>query len=111
MMVDTVLVSVVDGLGTVSFNRPARHNAIDDELARAWRAAVLDVLADDAVRCVVLCGEGPSFCSGRDTAQLGQRAEGESDLAFVGRAQEVRIALLESKKPIIAAVQGFALGG
>jgi enoyl-CoA hydratase/carnithine racemase len=110
-MPETVLLSVADGVGTISFNRPARHNAIDDELARAWRAAVLDALADDAVRCVLLCGEGPSFCSGRDTAQLGQRAEGESDVAFVARAQEVRIALLESTKPVVAAVQGFALGG
>jgi enoyl-CoA hydratase/carnithine racemase len=95
-MTGVVLTSVVDGVGVVSFNRPARHNAIDDELGREWRIAVSGALADDAVRCLLLCGEGPSFCSGRDTAHLGRRAGGESDVAFVAHAQEVRIALLES---------------
>ena len=95
----------------MSFNRPARHNAIDDELGREWRAAVMHALDDDDVRCVLLCGEGRSFCSGRDTAQLGQRAGGESDVAFVAHAQEIRIAILESPKPVVAAVQGYALGG
>ena len=108
---NVVLTTVVDGVAVVSFNRPARHNAIDDELGRAWRAAVAFALADDSVRCLLLSGEGPSFCSGRDTAQLGARAGGESDVAFVAHAQEIRIAMLESPKPIVAAVQGHALGG
>jgi enoyl-CoA hydratase/carnithine racemase len=111
MAAEVVLASVVDGVGVVSFNRPARHNAIDDELGREWRAAVAEALVDDAVRCLLLCGEGPSFCSGRDTAQLGTRAGGESDVAFVAHAQEVRIAIMESPKPVVAAVQGYALGG
>ena len=106
-----VLTDTVDGVGVVSFNRPARHNAIDDELGREWRAAVGRALDDHAVRCLLLCGEGRSFCSGRDTAQLGQRAGGESDVEFVARAQEIRVAMLESPKPVVAAVQGYALGG
>jgi enoyl-CoA hydratase/carnithine racemase len=106
-----VLTDTVDGVGIVSFNRPARHNAIDDELGREWRDAVGHALEDDAVRCLLLCGEGASFCSGRDTAQLGQRAGGESDVEFVSRAQEIRVAMLESSKPVVAAVQGYALGG
>jgi enoyl-CoA hydratase/carnithine racemase len=106
-----VLTSVDDGVGIISFNRPERHNAISDELGAAWREAVAGALADDAVRCLLLCGEGPSFCSGRDTTQLGRRAGGESDVAFVARAQEIRRAVLESPKPVVAAVQGAALGG
>ncbi len=106
-----VLTDIVDGVGIVSFNRPARHNAIDDELGREWRDAVGRALEDDAVRCLLLCGEGRSFCSGRDTAQLGQRAGGESDVEFVSHAQEIRVAMLESSKPVVAAVQGYALGG
>ena len=111
MATDVVLSSVIDGIGVVSFNRPARHNAVDDELGREWRSAVMHALDDDAVRCVLLCGEGRSFCSGRDTAQLGQRAGGESDVAFVAHAQEIRVAILASPKPVVAAVQGYALGG
>ncbi|GAB2982088.1 enoyl-CoA hydratase/isomerase family protein [Amycolatopsis acidiphila] len=108
---DNVTLVVADGVGTISLNRPHRHNAIDDdtheELEQAWQRAA----ADDAARVIVLRGEGPSFCSGRDTAQLGERVAGESDLAFVRRHQRARIAQLDSPKPVIAAVRGYALGG
>ena len=89
-MSDLVLTETVDGVGIVSFNRPDRHNAISDALGREWREAVLRALDDRAVRCVLLCGEGPSFCSGRDTAELGQRSAGESDVQYVARAQEIQ---------------------
>jgi enoyl-CoA hydratase/carnithine racemase len=106
-----VLLSVADGVATVSLNRPHRHNAIDDqthdEFSRVWREA----LAHDEARVIVLRGEGPSFCSGRDTAQLGERPAGESDLSFVRRHQQTRIAQLSSPKPIIAALRGHVLGG
>nr|PZN21087.1 MAG: enoyl-CoA hydratase/isomerase family protein [Mycolicibacterium hassiacum] len=102
---------LVDGVGVVSFNRPHRHNAITDALFHDWCAAVRGYLADPAVRCVLLRGEGRSFCSGRDTAELGRRARGEDDFTFVQQHQRVRLELLESTKPIVAAVQGAALGG
>ncbi|GMU79258.1 MAG: enoyl-CoA hydratase [Acidimicrobiia bacterium] len=102
---------VVDGVGIVSFNRPARHNAIDDAMGEAWADAVTASLSDPAVRCVLLRGEGPSFSSGRDTAQLGRRVAGEHDYDFVRRHQRLREATLDATKPIVAAVRGYALGG
>jgi len=106
-----VTLVVADGVGTLSLNRPHRHNAIDDathdELDRAWQRAS----ADDAAKVIVLRGQGPSFCSGRDTAQLGERPAGESDLSFVRRHQRTRIAQLDCPKPVIAAVRGYVLGG
>lgn len=108
---DGVLLHVADGVATISLNRPHRHNAIDDHthdrLVEVWAA----VLADPAARVVLLRGEGPSFCSGRDTAQLGRRVAGESDLTFIRRHQESRLRQLRSPKPVIAAVRGHALGG
>lgn len=106
-----VRTEMVAGVGVVAFNRPERHNAIDDATARDWRAAVHAAIDDDAVRCILLCGEGPSFCSGRDTSQLGLRAGAESDYEFVRRAQETRLRLLAAPKPVVAAVQGHAIGG
>lgn len=106
-----VLVQVADGVGTISLNRPHRHNAIDDDthdrLVEAWD----EVLADPRVRVVLIRGEGPSFCSGRDTAQLGERVAGESDLSFVRRHQLIRETQLTSAKPVIAAVRGATFGG
>src|SRR3954451_20048520 len=51
---------VVDGVGVISFNRPERHNAIDDETGAQWRARLDEAITDPAVRCVLLRGEGPS---------------------------------------------------
>lgn len=108
---DLVTLTVADGVAVLSLIRPERHNAIDDdlheELLKQWASA-----ADDSdVRVILLRGEGPSFCSGRDTSQLGQRVAGESDLSFVRRHQQSRVAQLSCPKPVVAAVRGHALGG
>lgn len=108
---ELVLVDVSDGVATVSLNRPDRHNAVSDELFEQCTAAIDRVLADPAARVVLLRGEGRSFCSGRDTAQLGARVGGESDLSFIRRHQRPRLALLESPKPVVAALRGYVLGG
>jgi len=106
-----VLTRVEDGVGVISLNRPDKHNAVSDAMAPAWQDAVEWALGDDAVRVVVLRGEGPSFCSGRDMTELGQRATGLSDFEFVRRTQTLGAALMASPKPVIAAVKGYALGG
>jgi enoyl-CoA hydratase/carnithine racemase len=102
---------LVDGVGVLSFNRPHRHNAITDALFEDMCAALRHYLHDPAVRCVLIRGEGRSFCSGRDTAELGQRANGSDDFTFVREHQQIRLEVLESPKPVVAAVQGAALGG
>lgn len=102
---------LVDGVGVVSFNRPHRHNAITDALFEEMRSALRGYLKDSAVRCVLIRGEGRSFCSGRDKAELGKRADGEDDFTFVREHQRIRLEVLESTKPVVAAIQGAALGG
>ncbi|MEU7813896.1 enoyl-CoA hydratase/isomerase family protein [Pseudonocardia sp. NPDC049154] len=102
---------VADGIATLSLNRPHRHNAVDDALHERLCTLWTEALADPAARVILLRGEGPSFCSGRDTAQLGERVAGESDLSFVRRHQQTRLLQLDSPKPVVAAVRGNALGG
>lgn len=108
---NTVERRIAGGVATISLNRPHRHNAVDDELYEDLHRAWTEVQADPAVRVVLLRGNGPSFCSGRDTAQLGERVAGESDLSFVRRHQRARIEQLDSPKPVIAALRGAVLGG
>lgn len=108
---DELQTGIVDGVGVVSLNRPHRHNAVTDALFEAMRAALRSHLANGDVRCLLIRGEGPSFCSGRDTAELGLRAAGEDDFTFVREHQRVRLEVMESTKPVVAAVQGAALGG
>jgi len=107
----TVDVGDTDGVRIVSLNRPQRHNAMDDETGAAFSKAFAEAAADNSVKVILLRGEGPSFCSGRDVSQLGQRAGGESDYVFVRASQEHRLAIFDCIKPVIAAVKGHVLGG
>lgn len=107
----SVKVRLEDGICVLSLNRPDRHNAIDDETGEAYVTAFGEAVINDEVAVILLRGEGPSFCSGRDTAQLGRRVEGESDFAFVRRHQDSRLAQVDCPKPVIAAVKGNVLGG
>jgi enoyl-CoA hydratase/carnithine racemase len=109
--VPLVLCHADDGVGVLSFNRPDRHNALSDDMLAAWREELARLAADPSVRAIVLRGEGPSFSSGRDTAELGRRAAGESDFDFVLREQREALRLRNVAQPVIAALQGWTLGG
>ncbi|MDO8364066.1 MAG: enoyl-CoA hydratase/isomerase family protein [Actinomycetota bacterium] len=108
---DLVHTELVDGVGIVTFNRPDRHNAMDDEMSDVSKKAMRWALTAPAVRCILLRGNGKSFCSGRDTSVLGHRAGGESDYDFVRRHQQIRLETLESQKVVIAALKGGVIGG
>jgi enoyl-CoA hydratase/carnithine racemase len=108
---DLVTYEIREAVGVVSLNRPERHNAWNDELARALRATLREAMKDRAVRAILLRGEGRSFSSGRDTGQIGQRARGESDHTFVRAAQEFGLEFFETPKPTVVAMKGYNFGG
>ena len=108
---ELVKVAHVDGVAVISFNRPERHNALNDEMSSLWRKVVREAIVDPSVRCILLRGEGKSFSSGRDVTQLGSRTDGESDLSFVRRHQDIRLDVLDAPKPVVAAVKGYVFGG
>lgn len=110
-MAQLVLRENKSGVAIITLNRPERHNAIDDEMGDALRDALDAALGDDDARVLVLRGEGKSFCSGRDTTVLGHRARDESDFHFVRRAQDGRLKLMDSPKPVVAALKGGVIGG
>ena len=102
---------VEEGVGVISLNRPEKHNALDNAAGEALSQALRWGAESAEVRCILLRGEGLSFCSGRDTTQLGQREPGDSDFAFVRRAQDRRLEQLDSPEPFVAAVRGACIGG
>lgn len=108
---NTVLFKVDRGVGVVTFNRPEKHNAFNDEMSAAMGSIIELALSHVDVRCVLIRSNGASFSSGRDTTQLGQRPSGESDFEFVQRAQRTRMLILDSPKPTVVEMRGFALGG
>lgn len=103
---ETVLYEVVDGVATVTLNRPQAMNAwtpqLSDELSLAMGAAD----ADDDVRAVVLTGAGKAFCVGADLSdgQEGFRA-GEQSTRKGPRCMPYKV-----RKPVIAAINGHAVG-
>ena len=112
-----ILFEVADGLATITLNRPEKLNAyitpMGDELVDAFRSA----RDDDAVRAVILTGAGRGFCAGVDLEHLkAHQAEGNAiggtgprlgEEAFV---KSFPLELLEFPKPVIAAVNGAAIG-
>jgi enoyl-CoA hydratase/carnithine racemase len=108
---DTVKVSFDGSVAVVSLNRPDRHNAFSDEMDEAFFDS-LHVLAGRAdVRAVIWRGEGKSFSSGRDTAELGQRAKGQSDYEFIAEGHARTRLLYTFPVPIVVALRGWVLGG
>ncbi|HVW43695.1 MAG TPA: enoyl-CoA hydratase/isomerase family protein [Amycolatopsis sp.] len=106
-----VLYEVVDGVAVISFNRPHRHNAMTDESSALFHEHLMRARDDRDVRVILVRGEGPSFCSGRDTASLGVRATGLSDFEHLSRSLQRKLSLRDIQKPVIAAVHGHAVGG
>lgn len=105
-MSNKVLVDVDDGLITITINRPDVRNAVDREVSYAVCAAVDELDARDDLRVGILNGAGGTFCSGMD---LGAFLRGE--VTRVEGRGILGIALTPPVKPLIAAVEGFALAG
>jgi len=101
------------GIARITLNRPERRNALDQELLTELRDALRVSASDDSVRVVVVAGSGKDFSSGMDLRTFSGDASG--DLAkFQAEARNMAGLLLDMRRhprPIVAAVQGRALGG
>jgi enoyl-CoA hydratase/carnithine racemase len=103
-----------DHVVTIRLNRPGVRNALNREAYAQLEAAFRQAQRDPAVRCVVLTGSDPAFCSGDDVKAIMLGGERE---AAVAQLREVRprptaaaLAVLECDRPVIAAVNGAAVG-
>lgn len=101
-----VLTDARDGVLLVTLNRPDQRNAVDRALAEGIAAALDRLDADDALRVGVLAGAGMGFCAGMDLKAFvaGERPSVEGR-GFAGIVQR------PAEKPLIAAIEGFAVAG
>src|SRR5437764_1444107 len=101
--------SVQDGVAVLLLNRPEARNAINAEMVREITAALDDLAADGAVRALIFAGAGgKSFASGADIGELRERTHREAFLAINATLfQRVE----DFPRPVIAAIEGYALGG
>lgn len=105
-MSEEVLVAVQDGVIEVTINRPEARNAMTKAAAEAIAAAMDRLDAEDDLRCAILTGAGGSFCSGMDLKGF---LKGEMPVA--GARGFGGITSWTPNKPVIAAVDGYALAG
>jgi 2-(1,2-epoxy-1,2-dihydrophenyl)acetyl-CoA isomerase len=111
-MSQSVLLTVQEGVATLSFNRPHVFNAMDADMMIQFRAASELLQKDRAVRAVVLRGEGKAFLAGGDVALFHERI-GELPELIVRWGREMHFAVMALRrmpKPVLASVQGACAG-
>ena len=91
------------GILELRLARPARLNALTLQLTRELVEAVREAEQNDAVRVLLLSGEGRGFCAGKDK-------DDPASAEFVAALQVLALALMNNPKPVVAAVQGWAVG-
>jgi enoyl-CoA hydratase/carnithine racemase len=97
-----------DGVVLLRINRPDRLNALSMSVRETLATHFRALSTDDAVRCVVITGDDKAFAAGADVGELASRTA--TDVAF-GNSRIAWLAMEQCPKPVIAAVNGFALGG
>ncbi|HXQ21211.1 MAG TPA: enoyl-CoA hydratase-related protein [Candidatus Acidoferrales bacterium] len=121
MTYETITLEKQDGIGTVTLNRPQRLNAWTPRMGAEMADAFRDIDRDPAVRVAALTGAGRAFCAGADMEFFsGQIASGGGTAAGEGaaaagtpgpaRVEEFPALMRRLSKPIIAAINGYALG-
>jgi methylglutaconyl-CoA hydratase len=107
----TVLYRVDQRVATLTLNRPASANALDDVLLKELTAALGVASKDPAVKIVLLRGAGSAFCSGKDPELLARLVNGslEEQQADAQRLATLLRTIHELRKPVLAAVEGPAI--
>ncbi len=111
MVYKDILFEVEDGIATLTFNRPKVLNALKLDTLTEVGAAIGTIESDEEVRALILTGAGDrAFVAGADISEL-QRLNPISAKHFAVKGQRVLFALENLNIPVIACVNGFALGG
>ena len=105
-MTDEVLVDVADGIMTITLNRPKAKNAANKALADGVVAALIELDSNDAIQVAIITGAGGTFCAGMDL-----KAFVTGELPIVEGRGFAGLTECPPRKPLIAAIEGYALAG
>src|SRR3979490_2458688 len=109
-----ILYEVSDHVATLTLNRPDQLNAFTNAMVREMKDAFDAADADDDVRAVIVTGAGRGFCAGADLQAGGDtfdyRARGAGEQGARGGGGQIALRIFASTKPVIAAINGPAVG-
>jgi enoyl-CoA hydratase/carnithine racemase len=106
-----LLVDIQKHFAILTLNRPAVHNAVNDEMMSELEAALDLIEANDEIRCVILTAKGKSFCAGGDLKYFSKLFTVDEVEEMSRRMQQILDRLFFGKNFIVAAINGAALGG
>jgi enoyl-CoA hydratase len=109
MAYETIIVELEDHVETIRLNRPDALNALNDQLLIELGEALTKAQANDKVRCIILTGSEKAFAAGADITMMRDKSFVDvfADDLFATEVEQIQ----RIRKPIIAAVSGYALGG
>lgn len=112
MSYEHILLERDGAVAIITLNRPKQLNALNQALIGELLAALNELAQDDAVRAVLLTGSGDrAFAAGADIGELAQLESATQARRLAARSHELGRKMADLPKPIIAAINGFALGG
>ena len=103
-------IGVTDGIATVTISRPQALNALNSRFFQEMDALIAEIARRDDVKVLIITGEGKAFVAGADIAEMVSQTQDQAR-EFSKRGQNTFRSLELLDKPVIAAVNGFALGG
>lgn len=103
-----LLRSDVEGIATLTLNRPDSRNALSGEMLDALLHEFETIATDDTVRVVILAATGPAFCAGHDMKQIRANPNEAYYRAMFARSSRLMRTIIAVPKPVIAQVQGMA---
>ncbi|GAB1361051.1 enoyl-CoA hydratase [Rhodobacter sp.] len=109
MAYETLIVEIEDYITLIRLNRPDALNALNTTIMRELADAVTQADANDKVRCIVITGSEKTFAAGADVKEMATK--GFSDVFFDNLFGPETAAIQRVRKPMIAAVSGYCLGG
>lgn len=111
MSYQTLLTSLENGIFTITINRPDKLNAINKTVMEELRLVVDEIYNNPAIRSAIITGAGPkAFIAGADITEFMGLSK-EEGMAISKKGHDIFFAIERSPKPIVAAINGFALGG
>lgn len=110
MSYETIILERRNGIGTLTLNRPEKLNAMNRKMTEELESAVVEVAKDRDVRVLVITGAGRGFCSGADVGDMAQAATSVENRYWTQTAHKVILALADLEKPVIAKMNGVAVG-